>query len=155
MSTVGQQDTRSMAELIASQRPGYALEQRFYTDPDIFELEMDRIVMRNWILAGHQSQLPGPGDFKVFEVANESAIIVRGKDRMLKGFANVCRHRGSLVCLETDGHARKFMCPYHGWTYDIDGNLKAARNMPADFDKSAHGLHNNTIHLEPEARICA
>lgn len=135
----------SIDELIASQKSGHSLDQRFYTDPAIYDLEIEKIVNRNWILAGHASQLPEPGDFKVLNVAQESAIIVRGKDGKLKGFANVCRHRGSLVCLEEQGHADKFMCPYHGWMYDIDGNLTAARNMKDDFDKSTHGLKSVSI----------
>ncbi len=140
------EDARTIDELIAGQKPGYALEQRFYTDPEIYDLEIERVVSRNWILAGHQSELPEPGDFKVLNVANESAIIVRGSDGQLRAFANVCRHRGSLVCLETEGHVKKFSCPYHGWMYDIDGNLTAARSMPSDFDKSEHGL--NAVSLE-------
>ena len=135
----------SIEELIASQRPGYALDQRFYTDDDIYELEVERIINRNWILAGHESELRESGDYKVFKVARESAIIVRGKDGTLKAFANVCRHRGSRVCLELIGNAKKFICPYHGWTYDIDGNLIAARNMDSDFDASAHGLKSVSI----------
>ena len=138
-------DGLSIEELIASQKPGHSLDQRFYTDPEIYGLEIEKIVNRNWILAGHASQLPEPGDFKVLNVAQESAIIVRGKDGELKGFANVCRHRGSLVCLEQEGHADKFMCPYHGWMYDIDGNLTAARNMKDDFDMSTHGLKSVSI----------
>jgi len=138
-------DELSIDELIASQKPGHSLDQRFYTDPEIYGLEIEKIVNRNWILAGHASQLPEPGDFKVLNVAQESAIIVRGKDGELKGFANVCRHRGSLVCLEQEGHADKFMCPYHGWMYDIDGNLTAARNMKDDFDMSTHGLKSVSI----------
>ena len=141
MSAVLEGDKRSIAELIADQKPGYSLDQRFYTDPDIYELEIERIINRNWILAGHISQLPESGDFKVVDVARESAIVVRGKSGDLKGFANVCRHRGSLVCLDSNGHADKFVCPYHGWTYDIDGKLIAARNMPDDFDKAAHSLN--------------
>jgi len=140
VSAVLTEDRRSIAELIADQKPGYSLDQRFYTDSDIYELEIARIVNRNWILAGHVSQLPEPGDFKVLNVARESAIIVRGSDGELNAFANVCRHRGSLVCLDSTGHADKFVCPYHGWTYDIDGKLFAARNMPDDFDKSQHSL---------------
>jgi nitrite reductase/ring-hydroxylating ferredoxin subunit len=140
MTSARHGDNRSIDELIADQKPGYSLDQRFYTDPDIYALELDKIVAPNWIFAGHQSQLPETGDFKVLNVANESAIIVRGSDGTIKGFANVCRHRGSLVCLEAEGHARKFTCPYHGWMYDIDGNLTAARNMASDFDKSTHGL---------------
>ena len=140
MNAVMKNDHRSIEELIASHKPGHSLDQRFYTDPVIYDLEIQKIVNRNWILAGHVSQLPEPGDFKVLNVGQESAIIVRGKDGNLKGFANVCRHRGSLVCLEQQGHVDNFTCPYHGWMYDIDGNLAAARNMDADFDKSTHGL---------------
>ena len=66
------QDTRTIAELISSHEQGYSLDQRFYTDPAIFELELERIITRNWILAGHQSELPEPGDFKLLNVANES-----------------------------------------------------------------------------------
>ena len=140
MSAVLKEDTRSIAELIADQRDGYSLEQRFYTDPEIYELELEKIIFRNWIVVGHESEFPEPGDFRVLKVANESAIIVRGNDGELKGFANVCRHRGSLVCLEQEGHADKFECPYHGWMYDADGNLFAARDMPEDFDMKAHSL---------------
>ncbi len=145
MSAVMKNDELSIDELIASQKPGHSLDQRFYTDPAVYDLEIEKIVNRNWILAGHASQLPEPGDFKVLNVAQESAIIVRGKDGKLNGFANVCRHRGSLVCLEQQGHADKFMCPYHGWMYDIDGNLTAARNMKDDFDMSTHGLKSVSV----------
>jgi len=141
------EDSRTIDELIADQKPGYALEQRFYTDPDIYALEIERIISRNWILAGHQSELPDPGDFKVLNVATESAIIVRGSDGVIKGFANVCRHRGSLVCLDSEGYTKKFSCPYHGWMYDIDGKLTAARNMPESFDKSVHGLNPVSVEI--------
>lgn len=134
-------DDLTVEQLIARHKPGYSLDQRFYVDPDIYELELERIVYRNWILAGHQSQLPNPGDFKVMKVGRESAIIVRGEDGTIRAFANVCRHRGSLVCLEPQGSARKFTCPYHGWVYDTEGKLVGARDMPGDFDRSAHGLH--------------
>jgi phenylpropionate dioxygenase-like ring-hydroxylating dioxygenase large terminal subunit len=141
MNSMNAGQKSSIAELIANQKPGWSLDQRFYTDPDIYQLELDRIITKNWILAGHQSQLPNPGDFRVVKVANESAIIVRNKDGELKAFANVCRHRGSLVCLEQSGNTRKFECPYHGWVYDTDGKLMAARNMPDDFHKDEHSLH--------------
>jgi len=131
---------QNVEELIAAQKPGHALAQRFYTDPEIYELEVERIINRNWILAGHQSELPKAGDFKVLKVGRESAIIVRGTGGHLRAFANVCRHRGSLVCLEQKGRVKKFTCPYHGWMYDIDGKLAAARDMPEDFDWDAHSL---------------
>lgn len=137
----------SVAELIGAQKPGHPLEQRFYTDPEIYRLELERIIMRNWVLAGHVSELPAPGDFFVTRVAHESAIVVRGSDGNIKAFANVCRHRGSLVCLESRGSARRFECPYHGWMYDIDGNLTAARAMPDDFDKSTLPLNPVSVDI--------
>ena len=129
-----------IASLIREHTPGFALAQRFYTDPAVYELELERVIARNWVVAGHQSELPDAGDFKVFNVANESAIIVRGKDGQLRAFANVCRHRGSLVCLEQSGNADRFMCPYHGWIYDTEGRLTAARSMSDDFDDVEWGL---------------
>ena len=134
------EDKRSIAELIADYQQGYSLDQRFYSDPEIYEFELERIIYRNWILAGHVSEFRDAGDFKVFNAARESAIVVRGEDGTIRGFANVCRHRGSLVCLESQGHADRFSCPYHGWTYDLDGKLVAARSMPDDFDLSRHSL---------------
>lgn len=130
----------SIADLISGHRPGYSLHQRFYSDPDIYALEVEKIINRNWVLAGHVSQLPAPGDFKVLKLAAESAIIVRGKDGELKAFANVCRHRGSLVCLQESGNTDKFQCPYHGWIYNTDGELTAARDMHDGFEKSEYGL---------------
>ena len=140
------QDSRSIRELIACQKPGWSLEQRFYTDADIFRLELDRVINRHWICAGHQSQIPEPGDFRVIDVASESAIVVRGKDHRIRAFANVCRHRGSLVCLESSGNTRIFECPYHGWRYELDGSLFAARNMPEDFAREDYGL--NPVQVE-------
>lgn len=134
-------DKRPIRELIACHKTGWSLEQRFYTDPEIYQLELDQIVMRNWIFAGHQSELAEPGDFKVLNVANESAIIVRGQDGTIRAFANVCRHRGSLVCLEQAGNTRKFTCPYHGWVYDTEGALTGARDMSKDFRREDHSLH--------------
>ena len=142
-------DNRPIRELIACQKPGWSLEQRFYTDPEIYKLELNQIVMRNWIFAGHVSELSEPGDFKVVKVANESAIIVRGQDGLIRAFANVCRHRGSLVCLEEGGNTRKFTCPYHGWVFDTEGNLVGTRDMPEDFKREDFGLHTvslDTVH---------
>ena len=139
MSTTGK-DQRSIEELIASHRPGYSLEHRFYTDPDIYTLELERVVYRNWILIGHSSEWAQADDFRVINIASESAIVVRRKNGELAGYANVCRHRGSRVCLEESGSSERFSCPYHGWSYDTDGRLVAARSMPEDFDYASHSL---------------
>ena len=134
------QDKCSIQELIRNHKPGWALEQRFYTDPEIYQLELDQILLQNWFAAGHISQIPDEGDFIVATMDRESAIVVRGSDDSVRAFANVCRHRGSRICLSDEGSVRNFECPYHGWMYDVDGKLIAARAMGEDFDKSAYGL---------------
>jgi Rieske 2Fe-2S family protein len=134
-----------LAALIARQPPAHSLQQAFYADPDIFRRDVERVLMRHWLCAGHESSLPKPGDFQLLEIAGESAIIVRGEDAHLRALVNVCRHRGSRVCWEPSGEAKSFTCPYHGWTYGLDGSLQAARHMPAEFDRSRHGLQQ--IHL--------
>ena len=137
----------TIKELIDNQKVGWSLHQRFYTDPDIYEAELDHIITKIWIMIGHVSEFSNTGDFKVFNMANESAIIVRSPDGNLKAFANVCRHRGSLVCLEQSGTIRKFSCPYHGWVYDLNGNLIQVRDMPDDFDKKDYGLHGLSLDI--------
>jgi Rieske 2Fe-2S family protein len=129
-----------LKELLQNHRSGWSLDQRFYSDPNIFALEMKHIVGRHWILAGHVSQIPEPGDWMVFNLASESAIILRDSHGEVRCFANVCRHRGSRICLEARGNSRKLSCPYHAWIYELDGTLAAARSMPEGFDKSEFGL---------------
>ncbi len=129
-----------IGELAAARQPNHALDQAFYLDPDIYALELERIVYRHWLLAGHESEWPEPGSFRRFDVADESAVIGRGDDGELRAWANVCRHRGSRVCLEAAGSTRQFSCPYHGWQYALDGSLTAARDMPENFDRSQYGM---------------
>jgi phenylpropionate dioxygenase-like ring-hydroxylating dioxygenase large terminal subunit len=130
------------AQAIAAQRPGHALSGEFYCDADLFEREVQRLILRHWHCAGHQSQVREPGDFFTIDICGESLIIVCAQDRRVHALHNVCRHRGARVCTEPAGHARGgvFVCPYHAWTYGLDGGLRAARHMPAGFDRSAYGL---------------
>ncbi|MDJ0760899.1 MAG: aromatic ring-hydroxylating dioxygenase subunit alpha [Woeseiaceae bacterium] len=137
--------TDPVSKLLQQQPAGRSLLRGFYTEPAVYRAELARIVYPNWFVAGHQSEWQAPGDFRVFEVADESAIIVLGEDGELRAFANVCRHRGSRVCLEPSGTTRAFSCPYHGWKYSLDGALVAARSMPDGFDKSDYGLRPVSI----------
>ncbi len=129
-----------VSELLAAQPDGKSLLADFYLDPEVYAAELERIITPNWWVAGHASEWREAGDFRLFELAGESVILVRGDDGELRGFANVCRHRGSRVCLETEGRAKQFSCPYHGWQYGRDGSLLAARSMPEDFEKSDWSL---------------
>lgn len=129
-----------LRELIARQRVGYALDRAFYEDEEVYRRDIERIYLRAWLYAGHQSEIPQRGDFFVYELAGESVIVVRGEDDAIHALLNVCRHRGSHVCWEKNGNSRRFTCPYHGWTYALDGSLVAAAYMAEDFDKSRYGL---------------
>lgn len=136
-----------ISELVRRQQSGFTLEQAFYTDPDIFSFEKRTIFQRSWWFAGHASRIPTPGDFFLYPIAGESIIVVRGRQGEIHALYNVCRHRGSLVCLEPEGHAKSFVCPYHAWTYAPDGELLAARTMPADFEKTRYGLHRCRVEV--------
>ena len=128
--------------LISERKAQFSLPQAFYKDPDLFTRDIDRLVARQWLLVDHVSRIPNPGDYFLFEIADESIIIVRGKDGGVRSFYNVCRHRGSRVCLERQGNVRLFVCPYHAWSYGLDGALRGARQMPEGFDPAEHGLHS-------------
>jgi phenylpropionate dioxygenase-like ring-hydroxylating dioxygenase large terminal subunit len=130
-----------VAELLSRQPAGTALLREFYADPPIFARDLSTIHMKHWLCVGHASRIPNPGDWFVFDIAEESLILVRGRDGVVRALVNVCRHRGSHVCYETQGcGARAFVCPYHGWTYDLDGRLRAARHMGEGFDASQYSL---------------
>ncbi len=130
------------ARLIAAQRPGHALSREFYCDPELFEHEVRRLSLRHWHCVGHQSQLRVPGDFFTTSFCAEPLLLVRGEEGEVHALLNVCRHRGSRVCTQESGHARGavFVCPYHAWSYGLDGRLRAARQMAEDFERAAYGL---------------
>jgi len=113
-----------------------------YTDPRVFEDEMERIFHRGWVFVGHASEVPEPGDYVTRRLGREPVIMVRGKDGAVEVLVNRCMHRGTLVCAAERGSARTFACPYHGWTYDLDGALLGVPYPGgyAALDRSAHGL---------------
>ena len=131
--------------LADSHRPGYGLPRPFYTTAALYPLELELFWQRGWLFAGHSAQVREPGDYFVYEVGTDAAIVVRREDGMLAAHHNVCRHRGSVVATAACGKTRNFVCPYHQWTYGLDGKLRHCRGMQ-DFDRSAHGLH--PVHVE-------
>ena len=128
--------------LIARHAPGRALERAFYTDPRIFERDLDRMLLRHWWCAAHESSVPRPGDYLLVELGTESVIIVRTGDGEIAALMNVCRHRGSRICSARSGKAPagRFTCPYHAWSYDLHGRLVVAREMAEPFDREDFGL---------------
>jgi phenylpropionate dioxygenase-like ring-hydroxylating dioxygenase large terminal subunit len=130
-----------IAPLAAKARSGYSLDQRFYCDDEVFAADMQKIVTRKWIVAGHIDRVRKKGDYFLFKVGKESIIIIRSDESTIHAFYNVCRHRGSLICTEPQGRVARLTCGYHAWSYGLDGALLAARLMPADFSKKDNGLH--------------
>jgi phenylpropionate dioxygenase-like ring-hydroxylating dioxygenase large terminal subunit len=116
---------------------------RIYTDPAIFELEMQRIFYRTWVYIGHVSELPKPGDYRVRRIGRQPVILARGADEVVRVFMNRCRHRGSVVCEKESGRTKYFRCWFHGWVYDTSGKLVEVTGREAygpDFKQEEMGL---------------
>src|SRR5438552_9472492 len=125
-----------------------SLPQKYFISPDVFAEEQESIFSKEWLLVGHQSQIPKPGDYIVRQVIGESLIVIRDKDEEIRAFYNVCRHRGTrliehrageAVC----GHTSAIQCPYRAWSYGLDGRLIGAPHMDGvpGFDKANYPLH--------------
>ncbi len=130
----------SAATLVGRRAPGYSLEAPFYTSQEIFELDMKAIFTKHWLFVAAEAELPEPGDYVTVQVGPSSVIIVRDDDEQVRAFHNVCRHRGSRILDDACGSVGNLVCPYHHWTYNVDGRLLHADNQPATFDRGRFGL---------------
>jgi benzoate/toluate 1,2-dioxygenase alpha subunit len=133
---------RSTSGIAALIQPG-RVHRRVYTDPELFELEMERIYRRAWLFAGHASQVPNPGDYVTTELARQPVIMIRHSDGSIKLLFNRCAHRGAKLAPLRTGHAPTLTCCYHGWTYDSDGRLlhvPVPEGCSAGFDKRDFSL---------------
>src|ERR1700730_4254204 len=119
-----------------------SLAQLYLISPDVFKQEQEQIFSKHWVLVGYQSQIAKPGDYFVTEIAKESLVIVRDQRSAIRGFYNVCRHRGTRLKEDSCGHASAIQCPYHAWTYGLDGRLIGAPHMDEvpGFDKADYSL---------------
>src|SRR3990170_827965 len=99
------------------------VDRRIYYDADIYQAELEHIFARAWNFMCHSSQIPNPGDFFMSFIGEDRVICVRDNDGNPQVLVNSCRHRGNAVCRAEEGHSSSFMCTYHGWTYDLKGNL--------------------------------
>ena len=132
---------RAMARA-QQQKPGYSIDGYFYRSHVTYRHELESMVFRSWLYAGHESQIPDPGDFFQYEIGEDAFIISRDADGEVHALVNSCRHRGARVCVEPEGNRKAFVCPYHGWTYDCGGELRSARHMDRvpSFDAAQFGL---------------
>ena len=133
-------DQPRIAVLLAAQPKNHSLARPFYTDPGLYQADLDRIWYRDWIFAASTAELPKPGAYVTLQLGSYPVVMVRGSDNEVRAFHNVCRHRGQRLCSKPSGQAAKLVCPYHQWTYETDGRLLWARDMGPDFDASKHGL---------------
>lgn len=119
------------------------LPGRYYYDPAIYAREQERLFSTLWVCVGRAEELPEPGMYRTFDLASENVLLLRGRDGVPRAFLNVCRHRGARLCTAEHGRTRNaIQCPYHAWTYGLDGTLIGAPNVLEmdDFDRSACGL---------------
>ena len=129
-----------MRQLVAQRQANFSLPQPFYTDQDLFELDMENLFHKHWLFAGHDCEIANEGDYFTLEIGAQPVIIVRGKDGAINAFHNSCKHRGSRICAEKSGTGPKLVCPYHQWTYDLDGQLQFAKDMGPDFNPADYKL---------------
>lgn len=139
-------DLGDISALLRARPAGHSLPQAFYTGAAAFEFDLAAIFGKSWLFAGFEAEIRQPGDYLSFMVGRWPVIILHGRDGELRAFHNSCRHRGSILCKPGQGNTARLTCPYHRWTYGLDGRLLAAGRMPEDFQKSDHGLKQ--VHLE-------
>src|SRR5882724_6748194 len=146
LSTATKATFRRTVETFA---PAKSLPQKYFVSPEVFSEEQEKIFSTQWLLVGHQSQIPDAGDYVVQQVIGESLIVIRDKSGEIRGFFNVCRHRGTRLKEDASGHASAIQCPYHAWTYGLDGRLIGAPHMDdvPGFDKTEYSLHRVNLEL--------
>jgi len=122
------------------------LPGKYYTDPEIFRREIERFYFGSWICAGRTEQISKPGDYFLRELLGESIIVTRDQSGEVRAFFNVCRHRGTRMCTQPEGaFSGRIICPYHGWSYALDGSLLGAPHMETGFCRGDYPLHRVSI----------
>ena len=138
----------SIREIIATYNPDAHLSEAstppssWYTDPRILELEQKTVLSQSWQFVGRTNQLGDPGNYITCDVAGEPIVVVVGNDNVPRGFFNVCRHHAAAVMTKSEGRTENLRCPYHGWTYNLEGALILTPEFGgvANFDRAANGL---------------
>src|SRR5579862_1034505 len=115
-----------MLGLLRRRRTNFSLSQPFYNDPGFYDADLDGIFHRRWLFAGFECEIPQQGDYLTLTIGRSPIVVLRAGDGSVRAYFNTCRHRGSKICLAERGNARKLVCPYHQWTYELDGRLAFA-----------------------------
>jgi len=134
---------QTVADVLEKHPVKFTLPQPFYRDADIFQVEMEQIFYKEWLFVGVTGEIPDKGNFISLDIGDNPITVIRDQNGEVRAFHNVCRHRGSKICLVKQGKVPKLVCSYHQWTYELDGNLLfAGTEMGDDFKKSDYGLHS-------------
>ncbi|GAB0113547.1 aromatic ring-hydroxylating oxygenase subunit alpha [Acidisoma sp. C75] len=133
-------ESAPITKLLRQRLPGYSLPAELYTRQDVFEADLDIMFHRHWIFIGLDCDVPEPGDVSVLDIGKSSIAILRDDAGTVRAFHNVCRHRGARLLPPGRGVVGKLVCPYHQWTYELDGRLIDAPHMGQAFDRSCHSL---------------
>lgn len=133
-------DLQRIGGFFEQRQIGYTLPQALYTETASFDFDMKAVYGQSWLMVGMACELPKSGSYLSFMIGKWPIIVTRDKAGDIRAFHNSCRHRGSMICPVGAGTAPKLVCPYHRWTYDLDGSLFAANRMADDFVKADHGL---------------
>jgi len=139
-------DLGRLSELLAARRPGYSLPQALYTDADLYAHDVKAIFEAGWLFIGFECELPRPGNYLAMTVGTTPIVLLRDRAGTVRGYFNSCRHRGAQICPDGAGRSARLVCPYHQWTYELDGRLVHAASMAEDFEAADHGL--KPIHVE-------
>ena len=135
-----------LSDLIRSRAPGNSMPGALYGRQDVFDTDVDVFFHKHWILVGVTADVPEPGDVSTVDIGRASVIIVRDEDAGIRAYRNVCRHRGARIKEAGKSTVGMLVCPYHQWTYDLDGSLRHTTHMGADFDPKCRSLH--PVHLK-------
>lgn len=127
-------------KLIGEREPGQSLPQAFYTDDDVFQHDLEKLWNRQWVFVASAAEFTKTGSYVTVQLGSFTVVLVRGKDELVRAFHNTCRHRGSRICSQVKGTSSRLVCPYHQWTYELDGKLIWARDMGTEFKPSDHSL---------------
>ncbi|UTW02097.1 aromatic ring-hydroxylating dioxygenase subunit alpha [Amphritea atlantica] len=127
-------------DLINQRKPRHALSRELYRNEDVYQQDLEQIWHKEWIFAGHTFEIEKAGEYMTIQVGDYPVVIVRDDNGNVRAFHNACRHRGSRVCAESKGKTAKLVCPYHKWTFGLDGKLLFAGNMGEKFNNDDHGL---------------
>ena len=130
----------SLERLVERRIPGRALEAPFYSDPDIFDLDIMAIFARHWLFVASTAEVPEPGDYLTMDIGPYPILVIRDDDNEIRALHNVCRHRGARVLNDATGSTGNLVCGYHQWTYAPDGRLLSAGQQAPDFDKGCFAL---------------